>query len=147
MKPPPRSRSLAYLEEFRERLDGIPVVIEFRNNEWVKEETFSFLEAKGLGFCCVDEPALPGLMPRLVRATSSLAYVRFHGRNAAKWWRHKEAWERYNYLYTEEELRGWVPKVRALDTQAEKTYVFYNNCHAGHAAENARMMQTLLALE
>ncbi|MHB8926290.1 MAG: DUF72 domain-containing protein [Bacillota bacterium] len=143
----PSPESLAYLEEFRDRLDGLPTVVEFRNSEWVGEETFGFLRRAGLGFCCVDEPALRGLMPRVARATSDLAYVRFHGRNAAKWWRHDEAWERYNYLYTEEQLGEWVPKLRALEAESKKTYVLYNNCHAGHAARNAKMMQTLLDLD
>ena len=144
-RPSPQTRD--YLEEFRDRLDGLPVVVEFRNSGWVEDETFDFLKVLGLGFCCVDEPSLKGLMPRVARATSPLSYVRFHGRNAAKWWRHDEAWERYNYLYTEEELEEWVPKVRALDAESQKTYVLYNNCHAGHAARNAKMMQTLLGFD
>jgi uncharacterized protein YecE (DUF72 family) len=83
-------------------------------------------------------------MPRVVAATSDLGYVRFHGRNAAKWWQHEEAWERYNYLYTDEELKEWLPRIEQLGREARKTYVLYNNCHAGHAAENARTMQLLL---
>ncbi|HEY3314965.1 MAG TPA: DUF72 domain-containing protein, partial [Bacillota bacterium] len=140
----PSPGNLNYLADFRDRLGGLPTVVEFRNSQWVGQETFTFLRRHELGFCCVDEPALRGLMPRVVAATSDLGYVRFHGRNAAKWWQHEEAWERYNYLYTDEELKEWLPRIEQLGREARKTYVLYNNCHAGHAAENARTMQLLL---
>lgn len=143
----PSQANLDHLGSFRERLGDLPTVVEFRNSAWVGAETFDFLRRHGLGFCSVDEPALRGLMPRVAAATSDLGYVRFHGRNAAKWWHHDEAWERYNYLYTEDELKEWLPKLEQLDRKTKKTFVLYNNCHAGHAAENARMMQLLLKLD
>src|SRR5947209_15871083 len=97
------------LRRFREELDAIPGVVEFRNSGWAQEETFVLLRELGLGYCCVDEPGLKGLMPRVAVATSPIGYVRFHGRNAAKWWHHEHAFERYDYLYTEDELAEWVP--------------------------------------
>ncbi len=143
----PRPENLAYLGEIRERYADLPLVVEFRNIEWDRPETYAELRRLNLGYCCVDEPALRGLMPRQSLATSSLGYVRFHGRNAAKWYKHKEAWERYDYLYTEEELQAWVPRVREMEDKTEKTYVLYNNCHAGQAARNAQMMLDLLGLD
>lgn len=128
----------------QEALAGIPLVVEFRNRTWVSEDTFAWLRRAGLGFCCVDEPRLRGLMPPLAVATSNLAYIRFHGRNAAKWWKHSEAWERYDYLYTEAELTEWVPRIRAVSARTAETYVLFNNCHAGQAARNARLMKALL---
>ena len=86
-------------ERLPERLAPLPLVAEFRNREWLSEETFADLRRQGVGFCCVDEPRLPGLIPPVAEATSEIAYVRFHGRNAAKWWEHKEAYERYDYTY------------------------------------------------
>ena len=50
----------------------------------------------------------------VLAVTAPITYVRFHGRNAAKWWRHEHAHERYDYLYTEGELAEWVPKIREL---------------------------------
>ena len=67
--------------------------MEFRNIQWVHERTFALLREEGLGFCCVDEPRLRAV-PATCGGTSRLAYVRFHGRNAAKWWKHEQAWER-----------------------------------------------------
>lgn len=139
--------SVAYLRLFREAMGELPTAIEFRNARWVMPGTFKFLREQRLGFCCVDEPALEGLMPRVAEATSDVAYVRFHGRNAAKWWEHEEAWQRYDYLYSEEELAEWVGDVRRLDGEARETYVFFNNHYQAQAVKNAEMFQKLLGLD
>jgi uncharacterized protein YecE (DUF72 family) len=138
--------SRAILEQFRRALPDLPVVVEFRNSGWVSEETFTLLQNLSFGFCCVDEPRLKGLMPRIVRATSPIGYVRFHGRNAAKWWQHEQAYERYDYLYSEEELAQWVPRIRELAEATERTYLFFNNHYEGKAGQNAQMMARLLNL-
>jgi uncharacterized protein YecE (DUF72 family) len=134
------------LRAFRREMDGVPTVVEFRNAEWVREDVFDLLRDLGMGFCCVDEPRLKGLMPPVVRATSPIGYVRFHGRNAAKWWHHEHAYERYDYLYTEDELAEWVPKIRELAAETQTTYLFFNNHYEGKAGQNARMMARLLNL-
>jgi uncharacterized protein YecE (DUF72 family) len=90
----PERQGWERLKQLREALPDLPVVVEFRNVSWVKRETFFFLHDLNFGFCCVDEPELQGLFPPLALATSALGYIRFHGRNGAKWWRHKEGWER-----------------------------------------------------
>ncbi|MBI4771010.1 MAG: DUF72 domain-containing protein [Chloroflexi bacterium] len=79
--PDPENR--AYLERLRQGLGDLPAVVEFRDSAWLAEATFDQLRSLNLGFCCVDEPRLRGLLPPVARATGSLAYVRFHGRNAA----------------------------------------------------------------
>jgi uncharacterized protein YecE (DUF72 family) len=141
-----------YLQEFRELIGDVATVVEFRNSAWVgpstgvRDETFALLRELGLGFCCVDEPRLKGLMPPIVAATSPIGYVRFHGRNAAKWWRHEHPYERYDYLYTEDELAEWAPRIQSLAEETERTYVFFNNHYQGKAGQNARMMANLLNL-
>ena len=75
-----------YVETFREWLGDLPVVIEFRNAGWLREDVFGWLGSHELGYCCVDEPPLPNLIPPIAEATSKIAYVRFHGRNKEKWW-------------------------------------------------------------
>ncbi|MGC8874127.1 MAG: DUF72 domain-containing protein [Chloroflexia bacterium] len=143
----PSPENHAYLEYLRERFGDLPVVVEFRNAAWMRAETFSLLRRLDLGFCCVDEPRLKGLLPPVAEATASVAYVRFHGRNAAKWWQHEHAWERYDYSYTEEELREWVPKIRKLAQSAETVFVFANNHWQGQAVTTARQLRMLLADE
>ena len=134
------------LKRFRDETADQRVVVEFRNAGWVSDETFELLRSLDFGFCCVDEPKLKGLMPPVVQATSSLGYVRFHGRNAVKWWQHEQAYERYDYLYEEEELADWVPRIQNLAEATEQTFVFFNNHYQGKAGQNAGMLADLLNL-
>ena len=138
----PKNRD--YLCIFREGMGDLPVVVEFRNREWVTEEVFALLRELELGFCCVDQPRLRNLIPPIAVATAPVAYVRFHGRNAKKWWQHEHPWERYDYSYSEEELREWVPKIRQLDAEAEQVFVFANNHWQGQAVTTARQLKMLL---
>jgi len=137
-------RNRDYLEIFRERLADVPIVIEFRNAQWLKQELFDWLRRNGLGFCCDDEPQLPDLLPPIAVVTSNVAYVRFHGRNAEKWWNHKQAHERYDYSYSPEELAEWLPKIRDLDRMAERTFVFANNHWRGQAVDTIRQVRRML---
>lgn len=137
----PRNRE--YLRFMRQAYGPRPVFLEFRHESWAREETFALLEEIGAGFCSVDEPNLPGLFPPLVRATAGTGYVRLHGRNAREWWRGSQ---RYNYLYTEEELSEWAQKIKRLESQTGATFVFFNNCHGGSAAQNARRMGEILGI-
>ncbi len=137
-------RNRDYLELFRERLGELPVVIEFRNARWLEAEVFDWLRGHGFGFCCVDEPRLPNLLPPLAEATSKIGYVRFHGRNSQKWWRHERAYERYDYSYSPSELSEWLPKIQKLNSVAEKTFVFANNHWRGQAVSTIRQLRVML---
>ncbi|NPV52672.1 MAG: DUF72 domain-containing protein [Firmicutes bacterium] len=136
--------NLDYIRRLPELIPEIPIVVEFRNISWLKEDIFAVLQAEGLGFCAVDEPRLRGLVPPIIKVTSRVAYIRFHGRNAEKWWKHEQPWERYNYLYSEEELKEWIPRIKHLDSLVDITFVFFNNCHKGHAVKNASILQAWL---
>jgi uncharacterized protein YecE (DUF72 family) len=142
--PSPENRD--YLQRLRAGLAGLPVVVEFRTAGWVAQGTFDLLRSLNLGFCSVDEPRLPGLMPPVAAATGPVAYVRFHGRNAARWYNHQQAWERYNYAYAQDELREWLPRLRQLDTTAALTLVYFNNHYVGQAVKAARDLGQLLLL-
>jgi len=135
----------AYLPRLREGLGDLPAVVEFRDAKWVSEETFEQLAGLGLGYCCVDEPNLPGLMPPEARATGPLAYVRFHGRNAGKWWEHEAAWERYDYRYADSELLDWAEKIQRLDGEVPLTLVYANNHYRGQSVGTIRQLQGMLA--
>jgi uncharacterized protein YecE (DUF72 family) len=143
----PSPESWEYLGRLREGLAELPVVAEFRNRSWVTDDTFERLEELRLGYCCVDEPRLEGLMPPVARATGPVAYVRFHGRNAGQWWDHEQAWQRYDYTYKEDELHAWVPRLKELDTQAPLTLVYANNHYRGQAADTIQKLRDLLAEE
>jgi uncharacterized protein YecE (DUF72 family) len=73
-----------------------------------------------------------------------MGYLRFHSRNGANWY---SGDSRYDYLYSEEELRSWIPRLRALARMATRIYVFFNNCHGAQAALNALHLRRLLGQE
>lgn len=134
-----------YLAEALSRLEPFPRVVEFRNAEWANPETLSGLEERKVGFCCVDEPDLQELLPRLHEVTGTVGYVRFHGRNAAQWHKHDKAFERYDYRYSEAELREWAPRLRDMASKARDVFVFFNNHYKGKAVDSAKLLETILA--
>jgi len=139
----PNRESFSYLSSFKERLGEIPLVMEFRNMYWLKDSTFSFLENNGVGYCVVDEPKLPKLMSFIPKATSDLGYFRLHGRNPN--WFNVPTSVRYDYLYSEEELRSFIQPIKEIEGQTAKTLIFFNNCHGGSAARNAMELLRMLS--
>ncbi len=134
-----------YLKFLREWCGDLPLAVEFRNSRWISGDVFALLKQEGLAFVCVDEPPVKGLVKPLAVVTAQPAYVRFHGRNAAKWYEHAESYERYDYLYTKEELEEWLPRLKVLAEAAGEVYVSFNNHFRGQAAANARMMREIIA--
>jgi uncharacterized protein YecE (DUF72 family) len=126
------------------------VAVEFRNASWMREEdcadTLGFLKAHHLSYVCVDEPqGTPMSVPPIVAATAEVAVVRMHGRNLRRWQRGAEtAADRFEHLYTVDELRQWVPRVAFLAARAPEVHLLFNNCHQDYAARNARQMTELL---
>jgi uncharacterized protein YecE (DUF72 family) len=132
-----------HLETLREMLPGEPLFVEFRHDSWITPDLGSWLRDRDLGYCSVDEPRLRGLIPPIAMVTGADAYVRMHGRNERNWWG-RGTGDRYDYDYNEQELREWLKKISELAEKARRTYLFFNNCHAGQAARNAKLMQELL---
>jgi len=132
-----------YLKSLIETLSPSPVSIEFRQSEWLKESVYETLRELGAGFVCVDEPPLPSLIPPVVINTSNSGYIRFHGRNTKKWYG-TDSRTRYDYLYSEDELEEWIPKIRELAERTEKLFVFFNNHARAQAITNAKMLINLL---
>lgn len=131
-----------YLKKCREALAGYPLFVEFRHNSWTKQEIFDLLKSLDIGYVCVDEPQLSGMVDSVAVATTGTGYVRLHGRNADKWWNGGPL--RYDYLYSDAELSEWSGKIRKLAENTEKVYVFFNNCHEGQAVTNARRILEML---
>jgi uncharacterized protein YecE (DUF72 family) len=141
----PSVHSEEYLLDCKKRFGDTPLIIEFRNRAWSKPGTFEFLKSNGLGYCAVDEPKLPHLMPFVNAVTSDIAYLRFHGRSPN--WFNAPLEERYNYLYTDNELESFLPELKKMDSSAKQTFIFFNNCHQGSAARNASRLKELLGLK
>ena len=127
--------SFDYLEWAAEQLEGEHLLVEFRHASWLSDEnraeTLSFLERLGATHVITDSPRIEGarnLVPTLPALTSPIGYMRLHGRNAATWnKRGGSAAERFDYLYSDEELREWAPTLRELAGEAEQLYVMFNN--------------------
>ena len=132
-----------HLAALRERLADEPLFVEFRHASWLTPALEPSLKAAHMGYCAVDEPRLDGLLPPITMVTAEDAYVRFHGRNAETWWG-KTGGDRYDWNYSEAELKEWLEKIADLAAKARRTYLFFNNCHAGQAARSAKLMQELL---
>lgn len=137
-----------YLADFRAQCPEGHVVVEFRHRSWHQESVLDFLRQLEFGIVNVDEPELKNLMPASETVTGPVGYVRFHGRNKEKWFQSGgQPWERYDYLYSADELTDWVPRIRRMDEKAATTFVFFNNHWQSQAVTNARQMGELLGLE
>lgn len=135
--------NMDYLKRLREWFGDVEINIEFRNDGWIESGTIKLLRNERLGFVCVDEPDIKGLIKKVTALTSKVFYLRLHGRNAAKWYSGKGS-ERYDYLYGAEELLEWTPRIRELGLDAPVTVVSFNNHPIGKAVQNARMLKKLL---
>ena len=144
-----KDRSLEYLQWAREQLGPDRMLVEFRHASWLDDEhrddTLRFLEEIGAGHVVVDAPRIEGaknLVPTVVAVTGPTAYVRFHGRNAETWnKRGGSAAERFDYLYSDEELAEWIGPLRELAGQADEAYAFFNNNATSPDGRGGRMAQ------
>ena len=136
------ANSLEYLNIVRDAVTPHPLFAEFRHAGWVNRQMYDHLRAENIGYVCVDEPDLPGLLKPDAFSTTDTAYIRLHGRNGAKWW--DGGAERYDYSYSQEELEEWRDKVKKLMAKVKKQYVFFNNCHLGQAVGNAQDFMKML---
>ncbi len=138
----PDNRS--FLAGLLDALRPLPLVVEFRNDEWHGERVLAELDRRGVGLAMVDRPDLPGLPLLEDRVTAGLAYLRFHGRNADTWWS-GDATTRYDYLYSREELESAAPRLRRMATQG-RLLVAFNNHPSGHAVRNANELKKIISL-
>ena len=122
-----------------------PLVVEFRHASWLTDEVLDFLRQRGVGFANIDQPVIGKSVPPTSLATSEIGYIRFHGRNYRDWFREGAGRDdRYNYLYSDEELEEWVDRVRDLEKQTKKNFLIYNNHYGGKAVVNALQMKAKL---
>ncbi len=133
-----------YLDSVIERFKAYPLVVEVRHSSWSNEGTLRYFASKNITFCNIDQPMLGRAIGPTAHVTSHLAYVRLHGRNYDKWFDCDSRDDRYNYLYTEEELRGWKKHIDNIAKKAQVTFVVANNHFEGKAAVNALQLKHLI---
>ena len=144
----------AYIDLCRARLPDDQLAIEFRHTSWFNAHTartLDFLTDRGLSLVCVDAPQAASIVRPPFVATADIAYVRLHGRNRQTWFQRAEsAAQRFNYLYSDAELRECAAAVHALRPVAQSAagaravYVIFNNCYADYGVRNALIMKQLL---
>ena len=139
-----------YILDCAERCKPYRVSVEFRNRTWMtperQDETLDFLRGYGLSYVCVDMPqGFTSSIPPVVAATADLAIMRFHGHNDDGW-NSRDIYQRFGYLYSEQELAEWAPKVRELAANATETHVLMNNCYRNYAQINGAQLAALTGL-
>ncbi len=146
-----RKSNLDYILRCRELMKGISMAVEFRHGSWLTEgkraSVLHFLREYRLIYVSVDEPQYGSLatIPFVPEVTGSIAYFRFHGRNKENWLKRGiETSLRFNYEYSEAELKEFVPAIKEADMRAKETYVMFNNCHGAQAVRNARRIKDVI---
>jgi len=115
-----------------------PLAIEIRHATWDRPEVHTAMAERGLAFCNIDQPIFSGSLKPTDRVTATVGYVRLHGRNHDDWFRADATRDdRYNYLYSPEELKPWIEKIERIRNQAAEIYVITNNHYRGQAVVNA----------
>jgi uncharacterized protein YecE (DUF72 family) len=118
-----------------------PVAVEFRHRSWTSDTVKKWLEEHQVSFCNVDEPMFRHHVKPSAEVTGPMAYVRLHGRNYASWYSgNRDA--RYDYLYSEEELDQWVPRIEEMGKKAKDVYVIGNNHFRGQAPSNILQLKS-----
>jgi uncharacterized protein YecE (DUF72 family) len=134
-----------YLMRVAERFGAYPLVVEVRHASWNDAEAVEALRAAEIGLCNVDQPLFGKSIRPASEATAPVGYVRLHGRNYDRWWsREMQTGERYDYLYSVEELRPWVHRILDVAAATDDVYVIANNHYLGKSVVNALELASLL---
>ncbi len=141
------AETVAYLSAVLKRFADYPLVVEVRHASWDSPETLELLRTSGVSFCNIDQPIIGRSLAPSAQATSAVGYVRLHGRRYDTWFSDDAtipAHERYNYLYSAEELAPWVTRVRKVAERARETFVVANNHFQGKSVVNALQLINIL---
>jgi uncharacterized protein YecE (DUF72 family) len=137
-----------YLLGLIDRFKDYPLVVEVRHASWNTPEIYEALEDRQVGFCNIDQPLFARSIKPSAQTTSRIGYVRLHGRNYENWFaENKSPADRYDYLYSPEELAPWVDNIKEVARHAQETYVVTNNHFRGKGIVNALEIKSLLAGE
>jgi uncharacterized protein YecE (DUF72 family) len=141
------SETVAHLAALLKRFADYPLAVELRHSSWQTIETLQLLREHQTGFCNIDQPIIGRSLQPSAYSTSPVGYVRFHGRRYDTWFTDDPAvpaHERYNYLYSPEELDPWAARIRKLQQHTRNTFVVTNNHYQGKAVVNALQLISIL---
>jgi uncharacterized protein YecE (DUF72 family) len=138
--------NVAWLSDVVEAFVHLPLVLEVRHESWSSSDVLDWLSERGVGLVNVDQPQFGRSIAPAARATSAVGYVRLHGRNYREWFRKSAGRdERYDYLYSPQELAPWVERIRSVAAHTREVYAVTNNHPRGQAPANAEMIESMLA--
>ena len=127
-----------YLSQLLDRFKDYPLVLEIRHSSWNNPRIYEWLEEINVAICNVDQPLFAKSIKPAAETTSQIGYVRLHGRNYQDWFREKAPRDdRYNYLYSLDELEPWITRIKEIAAKTRETYVITNNHFRGQAVVNA----------
>ncbi len=133
-----------YLAQLLRAFADYPVAVELRHRSWSDAvgETVSMLNAFNAAWVQIDEPKFRfSIRQNFLPNVTSFYYMRLHGRNAAAWWHHEKAEDRYNYLYSADELREFSEIATAATELVKKSYLYTNNHFSSKSVVNAVMLK------
>jgi len=137
-----------YLAGLIDKFKDYPLVVELRHASWNRPSVYQSLERRGVGFCNIDQPLFKRSIGPSALATSRIGYVRLHGRNYENWFSDSaNAADRYDYLYSVDELQPWLINIKTVAEHSAETYVIANNHYRGKAVVNAIEIKAELAGE
>lgn len=147
-------KNIDRLRYTKEKMEGLPVALEFRNPSWfspgMKAKTLAFAEGEGWIYTVCDEPQTEtGSIPIVPAGWGDKVLVRMHGRNLAGWLNHGPDWRKLRclYRYNRKELEEWKIRLTHLEKKAKNIYVLFNNNSGGDAADNGKQMIDLLGIK
>jgi uncharacterized protein YecE (DUF72 family) len=141
------ARSQDYLASLLRAFSDYPIAVELRHRSWSDAiaDTLTLLNGFGAAWVQIDEPKFRfSIRQNYLPNVTSFYYMRLHGRNAAQWWRHEKSEDRYNYLYSADELREFSTIAGAAKTLVKKSYLYTNNHFASKSVVNAVMLKAQL---
>jgi uncharacterized protein YecE (DUF72 family) len=138
----PASRD--YLARLLGAFAGYPVAVELRHKTWSDAigDTLALLNGFGAAWVQIDEPKFRfSIRQNYLPNVEGFYYMRLHGRNAGEWWRHEKAEDRYNYLYSGDELKEFTDTADAARQLVKKLYLYTNNHFSAKSVANAAMIK------
>jgi uncharacterized protein YecE (DUF72 family) len=141
------SESQGYLDALLQRFRDYPVAVELRHRSWSDDfsSTLSLLNSHNAALTQIDEPKFKlSIRQNQLPNISGFYYMRLHGRNAQQWWKHDKSEDRYNYLYSADELKPISETADAARRLVKKFHLYFNNHFASKAVVNAVMIKQQL---
>jgi uncharacterized protein YecE (DUF72 family) len=139
-----------YLEWLLKAFRDFPIAVELRHRSWSEhpKDTAQLLSAHGAALAQIDEPKFKtSIRQTLLPNVKTFYYLRLHGRNAKQWWKHEASEDRYNYLYTPEELQPFAEAAEAASREVKKAYLYANNHFSAKSVANAAILKAQLGQE